>query len=128
MTDSAPFRNRPMFLHQITMTIAASLGLQVFRTLFDNSAMAIRTFFQKIGDPEDIASSTAVGFIINHIGAVIPLLTGGFLWMIDYRIPFLVGAGLRLASFVSVQLITGHIRRAAQREVIATAAVVMPRD
>lgn len=53
MTDSAPFRNRPMFLHQITMTIAASLGLQVFRTLFDNSAMAIRTFFQKIGDPED---------------------------------------------------------------------------
>lgn len=69
-----------------------------------------------------------MGFIINHIGAVIPLLTGGFLWMIDYRIPFLVGAGLRLASFVSVQLITGHIRRAAQREVIATAAVVMPRD
>jgi len=84
--------------------------------IFFNFAMAIRTFFQKIGDPRDIAPSMAVGFTINHIGAVIFPVVGGLLWMIDYRIPFVVGAVLSLISLSAVQLITGQIRRAVGRE------------
>ena len=38
--------------------------------IFYNFAIAIRTYFQKIGDPQDIAPSMAVGFTINHIAAV----------------------------------------------------------
>ncbi|MCK5312712.1 MAG: MFS transporter, partial [Desulfobacteraceae bacterium] len=37
--------------------------------IFYNFAIAIRSYFQKIGDPKDIAPSMAVGFTINHIAA-----------------------------------------------------------
>jgi hypothetical protein len=80
--------------------------------IFFNFAMAIRTFFQKIGDIPDIAPSMAVGFTINHIGAVIFPIMGGILWMIDYRIPFIVGAVLSLVSLLAVQLITKQVKQA----------------
>ncbi len=83
--------------------------------IFFNFALAIRTFFQKIGDVPDIAPSMAVGFTINHIGAVVFPVAGGIMWMIDYRIPFVVGAFLALISLIAVQLITGQIRKAAER-------------
>ncbi len=68
-------------------------------------AFAIRTYFQKIADPGDIAPSMAVGFTINHIAAVAIPFAGGMLWMVDYRIPFLGGAALALVSLVLVQCI-----------------------
>jgi len=86
--------------------------LYVADHIFFNFAIAIRTFFQKIGDPRDIAPSMAVGFTINHIGAVIFPVIGGLLWMIDYRIPFVIGAGFSLISLIAVQLITGQVKRA----------------
>ncbi len=86
--------------------------LYILDHIFFNFAIAIRTFFQKIGDPKDIAPSMAVGFTINHIGAVIFPVMGGIMWMIDYRIPFIIGAGLSLISLTAVQLITRHIKKA----------------
>ena len=88
--------------------------LYVADHIFFNFAMAIRTFFQKIGDPRDIAPSMAVGFTINHIGAMVFPVVGGLLWMIDYRIPFVAGAVLSLISLLAVQLITGQIRQVAE--------------
>ncbi len=85
--------------------------LYVADHIFFNFAMAIRTFFQKIGDPRDIAPSMAVGFTINHIGAVVFPVIGGLLWMVDYRIPFVIGAGFALISLIAVQLITGQIKK-----------------
>jgi predicted MFS family arabinose efflux permease len=70
-----------------------------------NFAIAIRTYFQKIGDPQDIAPSMAVGFTINHIAAVVMPVIGGLVWMIDYRIPFIAGAGMSLISLIAVQKI-----------------------
>jgi len=70
-----------------------------------NFAIAIRTYFQKIGDPQDIAPSMAVGFTINHIAAVIMPVLGGLLWMVDYRIPFIAGAAMSLVSLIAVQKI-----------------------
>ena len=70
-----------------------------------NGAMAIRTYFHKIADPKDILSSTAVSFTINHIAAVILPVVGGYLWMLDYKIPFFVGTGLSLLSLIAVQFI-----------------------
>jgi hypothetical protein len=77
--------------------------LYVLDNIFFNFAMAIRTYFQKVGDPRDIAPSMAMGFTINHIAAVILPALGGFLWMLDYRIPFVGGAALSLISLVAVQ-------------------------
>ena len=70
-----------------------------------NGAMAIRTYFQKIADPKDIASSTAVSFTINHIAAVVLPVVGGYLWMIDYKIPFLLGTGLSVMSLILAQFV-----------------------
>ncbi len=70
-----------------------------------NFSMAIRTYFQKIGSPEDIAPSMAVGFTINHIAAVVIPVLGGLIWMVDYRIPFIAGAVMSLISLAAVQKI-----------------------
>jgi len=70
-----------------------------------NFAIAIRTYFQKVGDPRDIAPSMAVGFTINHIAAVVMPVIGGIVWMIDYRIPFIAGAAMSLVSLAAVQKI-----------------------
>jgi hypothetical protein len=79
--------------------------LYILDHIFFNFAIAIRTYFQKIGDPKDIAPSMAMGFTINHVAAVFLPVIGGYLWMIDYRIPFIVGAGLSLISLGAVQKI-----------------------
>lgn len=73
--------------------------------IFYNFAIAIRTYFQKIGDPKDIASTMAVGFTINHIAAVLLPVIGGYLWMVDYRIPFIAGACFSAISLFAVQKI-----------------------
>jgi hypothetical protein len=48
----------------------------------------------------------AVGFTINHIAAVFLPAIGGLLWMVDYRIPFIAGAVLSMASLIAVQQIS----------------------
>ena len=79
--------------------------LYVLDHIFFNFSIAIRTYFQKIGEPEDIAPSMAVSFTINHIAAVILPVVGGLLWMVDYRIPFIGGAVMAMISFAAVQMI-----------------------
>lgn len=79
--------------------------LYVLDHIFFNFAMAIRTYFQKVGDPRDVAPSMAVGFTINHIAAVFLPAIGGMLWMVDYRIPFFAGAVMAMVSLLAVQRI-----------------------
>jgi hypothetical protein len=79
--------------------------LYILDHIFFNFSMAIRTYFQKVGDPRDIAPSMAVGFTINHIAAVVLPAIGGLLWMIDYRIPFMAGAVMSMVSLLAVQKI-----------------------
>ncbi|MBW2593348.1 MAG: MFS transporter, partial [Deltaproteobacteria bacterium] len=87
---------------QSKMTIVI---LYVLDQIFYNFHIAIQTYFQKIADPADIASSISVSFTINHIAAVVLPAIGGILWMIDYRIPFVGGAVFSLVSLVAVQKI-----------------------
>lgn len=100
--------------------------------IFFNFAISIRTFFQKIGDPQDVAPTMAVGFTINHIGAVIFPVVGGLLWLVDYRIPFVAGAILSLISLIAVQFIPRHLRRAEVRAdeelVLQQGSVITPRQ
>ncbi len=79
--------------------------LYIMDHIFFNFSIAIRTYFQKVGDPRDVAPSMAVGFTINHIAAVFLPALGGLLWMIDYRIPFISGAMMSLVSLIAVQMI-----------------------
>jgi len=70
-----------------------------------NFAVCIRTYLQKIADKPDIAPSSAVGFTINHIAAVFIPALGGWLWLMDYRIPFLIGAALGVVSLGLAQFV-----------------------
>lgn len=86
-------------------------AMYVLDNLVFNFAMAINTFFHKIGDREDIAPTMAVGFTINHIAAVVIPALGGLAWMTDYRIVFLTAAGLSLCSLTASQFIDGQLAR-----------------
>jgi len=77
--------------------------MYIFDSILYNFDVAIRTYFQKVANPSDIASSMSVGFTINHIAAVFLPALGGFFWMIDYRIPFVAGSALGLVSLVAAQ-------------------------
>ena len=80
-------------------------GMYIIDYILFNFAVAIRTYFQKIADPADIAPTSAVGFTINHIAAVFLPALGGYLWMLDYRIPFIMGAALGVVSLILAQFI-----------------------
>ena len=95
-----------IFLAYATVESRIVVGLlYILDHIFFNCAMAIRTYFQKVGDYRDIAPSMAAGFTINHIAAVVLPAVGGFLWMIDYRIPFIAGAAMSIVSLILVQCI-----------------------
>lgn len=85
--------------------------LYILDHIFFNFAIGIRTFFQKIADPKDIAPSMAVGFTINHIAAVFLPALGGLLWLIDYKIVFFAGSFLSLISLLVVQLIPSQLKQ-----------------
>lgn len=73
-------------------TIAA--GLYVIDHMFFAFAIAIKTYFQKIGAPEDMASTASVSFTINHIAAVIIPALFGFIWLISPPAVFYAGAAM----------------------------------
>ena len=79
--------------------------IYILDQIFFTFAIAIRTYFQKVGDPQDIAPSMAVGFTINHLAAVFLPAVGGMLWVVDYRIPFFAGAAMGVISLLAVQKI-----------------------
>jgi len=91
--------------YAITDSKLVGAVLYILDHIFFNFAIAIRTYFQKIGDPRDIAPSMAVSFTINHIAAVFLPALGGIVWMIDYRIVFIAGAVMSLISLAATQLI-----------------------
>jgi hypothetical protein len=68
-------------------------------------AIAIRSYFQKIADPADIASTAGVAFTINHIAAVVIPAAFGLLWLADPAWVFLAGAGMALASLGLARLV-----------------------
>lgn len=77
-------------------TLAA--GLYVVDHLFFVLAIAIKTYFQKIADPADIASTAGVGFTINHIAAVVIPVFFGALWLISPAAVFLAGTAMAVVS------------------------------
>jgi MFS family permease len=94
--------------YALTDSKYVAAGLYILDHIFFNFAIAINTFFQKMGDPADVAPTMAVGFTINHIAAVVLPALGGYFWIIDYRIPFFAGAAMALISLSAVQLIRPH--------------------
>ncbi|MDA9357245.1 MFS transporter [Candidatus Thioglobus sp.] len=68
--------------------------------LFFSIAIALKTYFQKIADPADIASSAGVSFTINHIAAVFIPVVFGLVWLYSPSLVFLAGAGMAMVSLL----------------------------
>lgn len=68
--------------------------LYVVDHMFFALAIAIKTYFQKIADPADIAATAGVGFTINHIAAVALPAAFGLLWLVSPGAVFLSGAAM----------------------------------
>ena len=77
-------------------TVAASL--YVIDHLFFALAIAIKTYFQKIANPEDIAATAGISFSINHIAAVVIPVFLGMLWIGNPSWVFFCGAGFAICS------------------------------
>lgn len=73
--------------------------------LFFALALAIKTYFQKIADPQDIAATAAVAFTINHIAAIFLPLGLGFLWLTSPFLVFCTAGTLSVISFALALLI-----------------------
>ncbi|WP_417832256.1 MFS transporter [Terasakiella sp.] len=79
--------------------------LYVVDHLLFSMAIAIKTYFQKIADPKDIAPTAGVSFTINHIAAVVLPALYGLLWIASPAAVFLTGAGLAVLSLMLSRLI-----------------------
>ncbi len=79
-------------------TLAA--GLYIVDHLFFALAIAIKTYFQKIADPRDIAATAGVGFTINHIAAVLLPAAFGLLWLVSPAAVFLSGSAMAVVSLL----------------------------
>ena len=72
--------------------------LYILDHLFFALAIAIKSYFQKIADPADIASTAGVSFTINHIAAVVLPALLGVVWLTSPAAVFLCGAAIAVAS------------------------------
>ena len=82
--------------------------LYVVDHMFFALAIAIKTYFQKIADPADIASTAAVGFTINHIAAVVIPVSFGLLWLVSPAAVFLAGAGMAALSAILASMVPAN--------------------
>lgn len=80
-------------------------GLYVLDHLFFALAIALKTYFQKIAAPEDIAATAGVAFSINHIAAVVIPASFGLLWLASPELVFYFGAAMALISLLLSLLI-----------------------
>lgn len=88
--------------------VVLASALYVFNHIFFSLALALKTYFQKIADPQDIAPTAAVAFTINHIAAVFLPALLGYLWLTSPGLVFLAAAGMAIVSLLLSLLIPRH--------------------
>lgn len=83
-------------------------ALYVLDHLFFALAFALKTYFQKIADPKDIAPTAAVSFTINHIAAVFLPALLGYLWITSPAAVFGLAAMMSAVSLLLALMIPRH--------------------
>ncbi len=83
-------------------------ALYVIDHMFFALALALKTYFQKIADPADIAPTAAVAFTINHIAAVFLPVLLGMLWLMSPGAVFILAASMAAVSLILSLMIPRH--------------------
>jgi len=95
-------------IYMFGWSVVLAGALFIIDHLFFSLAFALKTYFQKIADPADIAPTAAVAFTINHIAAVgLPLLLG-LVWLVSPSLVFLTAALMATISLGLALLIPRH--------------------
>ena len=84
--------------------VALAATLYVLDHIFFALALALKTYFQKIADPQDIAPTAAVAFTINHIAAVFLPAALGYLWLTSPGAVFMLAAGMARVSLMLARM------------------------
>jgi hypothetical protein len=79
----------------------AAAFLYILDHVFFAMAIALKSYFKKIANPADFASTAGVAFSINHIAAVFLPFVLGFLWVVSPPMVFLTGTAF---AFLSLSL------------------------
>jgi predicted MFS family arabinose efflux permease len=82
--------------------------LYIFDHILFAMAIAINSYFQKIADPADIASTAGVAFTVNHIAAVVIPVVFGIIWLYSPPLVFLAGTGMAVVSLLLALLIPNN--------------------
>jgi MFS transporter len=86
----------------------AAAGLYIVDHAFFAMAIAIKTYFQKIADPADMAGTAGFAFTINHVAAVIIPVSFGLVWLVSPALVFLLGAVMACGSLALTFFIPRH--------------------
>ena len=86
--------------YAIVENASFAITLYILDHLFFAMAIAQKTYFQKIANPADIASTAGVSFTINHIAAVVIPVIFGTLWIYSPALVFYVGAIMAALSLL----------------------------
>ncbi len=88
--------------------VAIAVGLYLVDHVLFALSLSLKTYFQKIADPRDIAPTAAVAFTINHIAAVFLPAALGYLWIVHPGSVFVLAAAMALVSLGLSLLIPRH--------------------
>ncbi|MEM6386221.1 MAG: MFS transporter [Pseudomonadota bacterium] len=106
--------------------VVLAASLYVIDHLLFAMAFAMKTYFQKIADPQDIAPTAAVAFTINHIAAVFLPALLGYLWVVSPGGVFILAASLASVSLILAMMIPRH--PAPGHETVFCRAVAAPAE
>ncbi len=106
--------------------VMVAAALYVIDHIFFGLALALKTYFQKIADPADIAPTAAVAFTINHIAAVFLPVLLGLMWLWSPAAVFFLAAGMAAISFMLAMLIPRHPEKG--NETIFARALAAPAE
>ena len=82
-----------------------AVALYIIDHAFFAMAISMKTYFQKIADPSDIAPTAGVAFTINHIAAVFIPVLFGLIWVFDPAAVFLAGAAMAFVSLILARMV-----------------------
>ena len=95
-------------IYMLGWGVVLAATLYVVDHILFSLALALKTYFQKIADPGDIAPTAAVAFTINHIAAVFLPAALGYLWLVSPALVFVLAAGMACLSLCLALLIPRH--------------------
>ncbi len=95
-------------LYVFDLGAGLAAALYILNHIFFALALAIKTYFQKIADPGDIAPTAAVAFTINHIAAVFLPAGLGYLWLTSPTSVFIAAACMAAVSLALSFLVPRH--------------------